>query len=143
MFGFLIKNEVRRDAARLKLLVDQCATKYRGRSSDEAFTKLRSELGDERIHRSHHDLSFTFTEAPCFHFSYDLFQAETGLKNLSVAGRGKYAGYMLTDVGGSMHSSISDGISYRATSAAKMLARLLERDHDVRDFTKLLGTRRY
>ena len=143
MFGFLIKNEARRDAARLKLLVDQCAAKYRGQTPDEAYTKLRSELGADRVYRSPHELSFTFAEAPYFHFSYDLFQAEAGLTNLSVSGRGKYVGFMLTDVGGSMHSSVWDGINHRATAGAKSLAKTLERDHDIRDFTKLVGTRRY
>jgi hypothetical protein len=143
VFGFLIKNEARRDAARLKLLVEQCATKYRGRTPDEAYAKLRSEFGEDRIYRSLHELSFTFAEAPYFHFSYDLFQAETGLKSLSVSGRRKYVGYMLTDVGGSMHSSVWDGINHRATSGAKMLAKVLEREHDVGDFTKLTQTRHY
>jgi hypothetical protein len=143
MFGFLIKNEARRDAARLKLLVDQCATKYCGRTPDEACAKLRSELGENGVYRSSHELSFTFPQTPYFHMSYDLFQAEAGLKCLIVAGRGKYAGFMLTDLNGSRHSSVSDGLTQRATAGAKMLAKMLERDHDISDFTKIIGTRRY
>jgi hypothetical protein len=143
VFNFLIKSEARRDATRLKLIVDQCATKYRRSTPDEAYAKLRSELGDERVHRSHQDISFTFPDAPCFDFSYDLFQAEAGLTYLCVHGRGKYAGYLLADLDGSMHSSVSDGLTHRATAGAKSLAKMMERDHDIRDFTKLTGTRRY
>lgn len=105
--------------------------------------KLRSELSDRQIHHSPHDISFVFDEAPFFHFSYDLFQAGAGLKGLSVLGHGKYAGYLLTDVDGSMHSSVSDGMTYRATSGAKTLAGILERDYDVPDFTRLLRRTRY
>ncbi|QIG47939.1 hypothetical protein G5V57_09550 [Nordella sp. HKS 07] len=136
MFGFLIRSEVNDDAVRLKTLVDQAVSRYLSLSREELKTTIPQAFPESLHHIDHSGVNFIFPE-----FKEFLFMLKTGYDahmSLSVLGRGKYAGFILSVGDKNWNCSVSDGIAYRATGGAKKLAQLMEKKFNVFDATRFM-----
>lgn len=85
---------------------------------------------------SHDEVSFHFPDFPEFSFTI----MEVLKKPLfSVFGGERYAGFMLQRSDDGWFTSIQKPIAYPVGSRAKRLAEVFERQHGVRNLTKIMG----
>src|SRR5262245_59560882 len=128
-FSALVKNEVNDDAVKLKTLTNLAAAKYLPMSDEE----LKAALPLDFPHYGFEfdNATFVFADMPDFIFTLSkilTLSKATGSQNLTVVGRGKYAGFKLFVSGDrrSWKCSASDGTITAATGEAKKLAQLME-----------------
>lgn len=139
MFGFLIGGVVNDDAVKLKTFTDMALNKYRALSTAELGAEIEKEFDEEHFHVGTHTVNFRFKELEYFLFMFESFMEEEKPRNLTVVGKGRYAGFMLQVVDGDKwFCSVSDGIAYRATGGAKKLVQVMEKKFGVQNFTKLM-----
>ena len=143
MFGFLISGEVNDDAVALKKLTDMAINKYAD-LHDKQLDEAISHNFDES-HRSieARNINFVFNELEDFLFSLDISPSESATHNLSIFGRGKYAGFLLqVGEGSNWQCSASDGAAYRATGGARKLVKVLIKKYGITDFSGYINAHR-
>jgi hypothetical protein len=135
MFGFLIGNEVRDDAVRLKMLADKVCEEilpltHEKRSKYVELNFIQKDIGED-------GQSFLFSQLPTFIF--DLRSSPTFSEQLMIRGVGKYAGFsMACFADGKTHCSATDGIGYVATGGAKKLASVMSKKFGILDVSRYL-----
>ena len=113
MFGFLIGNEVNDDAVALKKLTDMALNKYAALRYDDLAESVSRDFDEKHHHIDPHNVCFTFRELEGFQFCIKKSYREGAFNDISVFGRGKYAGILLQVTGGTnWSSSVTDGMAY-------------------------------
>ncbi len=124
------------DAVALKKLTDMVMNKYSALEHDQLAEAISSDFGEEYRYIDSNDVTFVFKELEEFQFGLKKSFSSEAINDLSIFGRGKYAGVMLQVIDGhNWYCSVSDGIAYRATGGAKKLVKVLERKYDIRELT--------
>lgn len=139
LFGFLIRGEVNDDAVRLKALVDQVVAKYMSLTHEELMEVVPRDFPAELYHAVENDDVMNFTFPDVKEFLFMLHTSEGNNNSLTAIGRGKYAGFTLYTSDSPWFCSVEDGITYRATGGAKMLAKLMAKKFGISDMTKILA----
>jgi hypothetical protein len=139
MFGFLIGGEVNDDAVALKKLTDMVMNKYAALEHDQLIEAISRDFDEEHRYIDSNDINFFFKELEEFQFGFRKSYGNEAINDLSIFGRGKYAGVLLqvTD-GKNWYCSVSDGIAYRATGGAKKLVKVLEKKFDIQDISNVM-----
>ena len=137
-----IKDEVKNDAVKLKTHTNLAAAKYLPMSDEELKAALPRDFPSDHYGFEFDNATFVFADMPDFIFTsskiFTLSKA-TGSRNLTVAGRGKYAGFKLF-VSGDRRSwtcSAKDGAITAATGEAKKLAQVMEEKFGIKGMMRL------
>ena len=138
-----IKDEVNNDAVKLKTHTNLAAAKYLPMSDEELKAALPRDFPSDHYGFEFDNATFVFADMPDFIFTsskiFTLSKA-TGSQNLTVVGRGKYAGFKLFVSGDrrSWKCSARDGTT-AATGEAKKLAQLMEEKFGIKGMMRLWG----
>jgi hypothetical protein len=139
MFGFLIKGEVNDDAVRLKTLTDQVFSSYMALDREKLNEAISRDFPGDLHHADNFSVNFIFPTFGDFLFMLNIGSGKNSFDRfLSVQGRGKYAGFILSASRDTWTCSVKDGFQFRATGGAKKLAQLMEKKFSVMDMTNLM-----
>ena len=139
MFGFLINGEVNDEAVRLKAMTDHVLKKYFPLTCEKLTEVVILEFPGEQHYIDAHFINFVVPELAHFCFMTTIGPSPDSIgKQLSVLGRGKFAGFVLFPTLDNWFCNVSDGIEYRATGGAKKLAKMMQKKYGVRDMSDRL-----
>ena len=141
-FSAPVKNEVTDDAVKLKTLTNLAAAKYLPMSDEELKAALPLDFPSDHYGFEFGNATFVFADMPDFIFTLSkifTLSTATGSQNLTVVGRGKYAGFKLFVSGArrSWKCSARDGTITAATGEAKKLAQLMEEKFGIKGMMRL------
>lgn len=134
MFGFLISGKIKNDAAVLKKLADNVLPKYIGINLQQLKDRVQSDFNNDDYDIDDDGVRFSFDELPDFTFTIKKEIGEDMARTLLVRAQppiAKYYGYMLMVQDGNWYSIINDGLEFRATSAAKNLAKVMSDKYNI------------
>jgi hypothetical protein len=132
VFGFLIGGEVNDEAVALTKLTDLAVNRYSALKREQLVEAIERDFDQDHRYIGASEINFVYPELEHFQFGFDQSI------NLTVIGRGRYAGFMLNVIDSSRACSVSDGIAYRATGGAKKLVKVLVKKFGLTDTSELL-----
>ena len=134
MFSFLISGATKNDASVLKKIADRVLPKYIGINIQQLKDLVQNDFNNDNYAIVDDGVSFVFDELQDFTFRIRKEIGKDITATLHVRAEppiAKYYGYSLMVQDGNWYSIITNGVEFRATGAAKNLAKAMNDKYNI------------